>query len=202
MTQGGGAYIPVWIIAVQVGFLVYTVAVARYPALFIGGFLFFPAFAQATAHFQRKLDLRPPLLVGFFLAGLVVHGGLQSWAAGARPEEPGPGVALCLGHHSHGIQRQCRHHLPGHARSGIHGTLQVRGRRRGRHGGRSDRDRQCAEPRRAGDPAALLFRRRLPGESCSGAGADAGPRGSFHAALGNPRRLPHQPAGPGLLTKR
>ena len=78
-TQGGGAYIPVWIIAAQVAFLVYTVAVARYPALFIGGFLFFLAFAQATAHYQRKLDLRPPLLVGFFLAGLVVHGGLQSW---------------------------------------------------------------------------------------------------------------------------
>jgi len=78
-TQGGGAYIPVWIIATQVAFLVYTVAVARFPALFIGGFLFFMAFAQATAHYQKKLDLRPPLLVGFFLAGLVVHGGLQSW---------------------------------------------------------------------------------------------------------------------------
>ncbi len=79
VTQGGGAYIPNWIIAVHVGFLVYTVCVAHYPALFIGGFLFYMAFAQATAHYQRKLDLRPPLLVGFFLAGLVVHGGLQSW---------------------------------------------------------------------------------------------------------------------------
>jgi hypothetical protein len=79
MTQGGGAYIPTWIIGVQLAFLVYTVAVARFPALFIGGFLFFMAFAQATAHYQKKLDLRPPLLVGFFLAGLVVHGGLQSW---------------------------------------------------------------------------------------------------------------------------
>jgi hypothetical protein len=79
MTQGGGAYIPSWIIAAQVVFLVFTVAVARYPALFVGGFLFFMAFAQATAHYQKKLDLRAPLLVGFFLAGLVVHGNLQSW---------------------------------------------------------------------------------------------------------------------------
>jgi hypothetical protein len=79
MTQGGGSYIPPWIMGAQILFLVYTVAVARYPALFIGGFLFFMAFAQATAHYQKKLDLRPPLLVGFFLAGLVVHGGLQSW---------------------------------------------------------------------------------------------------------------------------
>jgi hypothetical protein len=79
VTQGGGAPIPAWIIVVHVVFLVYTVVVAHYPALFIGGFLFFMAFAQATAHFQKKLDLRAPLLVGFFLAGLVVHGGLQSW---------------------------------------------------------------------------------------------------------------------------
>ncbi len=78
-TQGGGAYIPMWIIAVQVAFMAFIVRVAHYPALFIGAFLFFLAFAQATAHYQKKLDLRPPLLVGFFLAGLVVHGGLQSW---------------------------------------------------------------------------------------------------------------------------
>jgi hypothetical protein len=79
VTQGGGTYIPNWLIIVQIIFLVYTVAVAHYAALFIGGFLFYLAFAQATAHYQKKLDLRSPLLVGFFLAGLVVHGGLQSW---------------------------------------------------------------------------------------------------------------------------
>jgi Putative Na+/H+ antiporter len=79
LTQGGGSYIPWWIMGAHVCFLAYTVAVSHYPALFIGGFLFFLAFAQATAHYQKKLDLRPPLLVGFFLSGLVVHGGLQSW---------------------------------------------------------------------------------------------------------------------------
>jgi hypothetical protein len=52
---------------------------AHYPALFIGGFLFFLAFAQATAHHQNKVELKTPLLVGFFLAGLVIHGGLQAW---------------------------------------------------------------------------------------------------------------------------
>jgi hypothetical protein len=79
MTQGGGGYIPPWILAVQSAFLVFEVSVSHYPSLFIGGFLFFLAFAQATAHYQKKLDLRPPLMVGFFLASLVVHGGLQSW---------------------------------------------------------------------------------------------------------------------------
>ena len=71
--------IPAWIIVVQLGFVVFCVATARYIPLFVGGFLFYLAFAQATAHYQRKIDLRPSLLVAFFLAGLVIHGGLQAW---------------------------------------------------------------------------------------------------------------------------
>ena len=47
--------------------------------LFIGSFLFFLAFRQATAHYQTAINLRGPILVGFFLAGLVIHGGLQGW---------------------------------------------------------------------------------------------------------------------------
>lgn len=71
--------VPAWITLVQLGFMAFTVMVAHYPPLFIGGFLFFLAFSQATAHHQGRLDLKAPLLVGFFLAGLVVHGGLQGW---------------------------------------------------------------------------------------------------------------------------
>jgi hypothetical protein len=71
--------VPAWITIVQFGFMGFTVLVAHYPPLFIGAFLFFLAFSQATAHHQGRLDLRSPLLVGFFLAGLVVHGGLQGW---------------------------------------------------------------------------------------------------------------------------
>ena len=71
--------VPAWITVVQLGFMAFTVFVAHHPALFVGGFLFFLAFSQATAHHQGKLDLKPSMLVGFFLAGLVVHGGLQGW---------------------------------------------------------------------------------------------------------------------------
>jgi hypothetical protein len=71
--------VPAWITVVQLGFMAFTVLVAHHPALFVGGFLFFLAFSQATAHHQGRLDLRAPLLVGFFLAGLVIHGGLQAW---------------------------------------------------------------------------------------------------------------------------
>jgi hypothetical protein len=74
-----GAPVPVWITTVQLAFMAFTVLVAHYPPLFIGAFLFFLAFAQSTAHHQGKSDLKAPLLVGFFLAGLVVHGGLQAW---------------------------------------------------------------------------------------------------------------------------
>jgi Na+/H+ antiporter NhaD/arsenite permease-like protein len=52
---------------------------SHYRPLFLGGFLFYLAFTQATEHHQNELSLRPALLVGFFLAGLVVHGGLQGW---------------------------------------------------------------------------------------------------------------------------
>jgi hypothetical protein len=60
-------------------FMAWTVFTAQYPALFLGGFLFFLGFATATSRYQSRIDLKAPLLVGFFLAGLVIHGGLQAW---------------------------------------------------------------------------------------------------------------------------
>jgi hypothetical protein len=71
--------VPAWITVVNCLFMAWTVATSHYPALVIGGFLIFLGFAKATALFQGKGDLRAPLLVGFFLGGLVIHGGLQGW---------------------------------------------------------------------------------------------------------------------------
>jgi hypothetical protein len=71
--------VPAWVTAVHVAFIGWTVANAHYPALFVGGFMFFLGFARATASYQSRIELRTPLLVGFFLAGLVIHGGLQGW---------------------------------------------------------------------------------------------------------------------------
>lgn len=70
---------PNWIIAVHLFFLAWTVFTLHHPALFIGGFLVFIAFTIATDHHQYAISLKGPLLVGFFLAGLVTHGGLQGW---------------------------------------------------------------------------------------------------------------------------
>ena len=71
--------VPVWITVVHIFFMAWTVFNAHYPPLFIGGFMFFLGFAIATKAHQGYINLKSPLLVGFFLAGLVTHGGLQGW---------------------------------------------------------------------------------------------------------------------------
>lgn len=71
--------IPVWITVGQLCFLALSVHFAHYPALCVGCFLFFLGYTRATARHQGSMDLRQPMLVGFFLAGLVIHGGLQAW---------------------------------------------------------------------------------------------------------------------------
>ena len=71
--------VPAWITLVHCLFIAWTVLVAHYPALVIGAFLIFLGFTKATSVHQGRLDLKAPLLVGFFLGGLVIHGGLQGW---------------------------------------------------------------------------------------------------------------------------
>jgi hypothetical protein len=71
--------VPFWMMLVHVGFLVWTVVNAHHPPLFVAGLLFFLGFARVTYPFQNRINLQQPLMVGFFLAGLVIHGGLQGW---------------------------------------------------------------------------------------------------------------------------
>jgi Na+/H+ antiporter NhaD/arsenite permease-like protein len=70
---------PIWIVMVHLTYVAWTVVTLHHPPFFIGGFLFFIAFTMATHHYQYEIKLKAPLLVGFFLAGLVTHGGLQGW---------------------------------------------------------------------------------------------------------------------------
>jgi hypothetical protein len=71
--------VPGWVTLIHVFFMIWTIANAHYPALFVPGMLFFLGFAQVTSPFQNRIDLKAPLLVGFFLGGLVIHGGVQGW---------------------------------------------------------------------------------------------------------------------------
>jgi hypothetical protein len=74
--------IPWRITAIHILFLFWTVANAHYPVLVILGLLFFLAFVSATRLNQHAIALRSPLLVGFFLAALIIHGGCQQWWIG------------------------------------------------------------------------------------------------------------------------
>ena len=70
---------PPWVTVIHLLFMASAVYNVHRPVLLVGSFLFFLAFFQVTEECQDPLQLRPPILVGFFLAGLVIHGGLQQW---------------------------------------------------------------------------------------------------------------------------
>jgi hypothetical protein len=70
---------PVAMMAVHLLFLTGVVVFAHHPPIFIGLLLFFLGFTTAYARHQDRLMLREGLLVAFFLSGLVVLGGQQTW---------------------------------------------------------------------------------------------------------------------------
>lgn len=60
-------------------FLAGVVVFAHHPIVFVGLFLMFLGFTQAYDRYQSPLIIKEALLVGFFLAGLVLLGGMQRW---------------------------------------------------------------------------------------------------------------------------
>lgn len=73
------ASVPLSVVLIHVAFLASIVVFAHHPAVFMGLFLFFMGFTTAYQRHQDPLILREALLVAFFLAGLVVLGGVQQW---------------------------------------------------------------------------------------------------------------------------
>lgn len=71
--------IPVPVVLVHLLLMGWTVVTSHHPVLFIPGLFLFLGFSKATARWQSEPRIKPPLMVGAFLAGLVVHGGLQAW---------------------------------------------------------------------------------------------------------------------------
>jgi hypothetical protein len=70
---------PLWVVATHMAFLLGVVIFAHHPVIFMGLLLFFIGYTYAYSTYQSKLILKEALLVAFFLAGLVVLGGLQQW---------------------------------------------------------------------------------------------------------------------------
>jgi len=71
--------VPLSVSLVHLALLALVVAFAHHPVMFLGVFLVFLGYVQAYPRYQSRLILKEALLVGFFLAGLVVLGGLQQW---------------------------------------------------------------------------------------------------------------------------
>ncbi len=70
---------PLTVVAVHLVLLALVIVLAHHPVAFLGIFLLFLGFAQAYERHQNPLLIKEALLVAFFLAGLVVLGGLQRW---------------------------------------------------------------------------------------------------------------------------
>mgnify|MGYP006277262281 CR=1 FL=1 len=77
--RAGQTKIPLVVILMHLLFLLGVVVFAHDPIIFMWILLFFIGYTTAYPKHQSPLILKEALLVGFFLAGLVVLGALQGW---------------------------------------------------------------------------------------------------------------------------
>lgn len=71
--------VPLVVMAIHVMFLVAIVLSAHHVVIFLGLLMMFIGYATAYRKYQNPLMIGEGLMVGFFLAGLVILGGLQKW---------------------------------------------------------------------------------------------------------------------------
>jgi hypothetical protein len=71
--------VPLSVVGIHALFLTAVVVLAHHPVAFLGVFLLFLGYARAYERHQSPLVIREALLVAYFLAGLVVLGGMQEW---------------------------------------------------------------------------------------------------------------------------
>lgn len=71
--------VPAIFMIIHALFLVCVVLFAHHPAIFIGLLMLFIGFCGAYSRHQNPLMIKEGLMVGFFLAGLIILGGLQKW---------------------------------------------------------------------------------------------------------------------------
>ncbi len=71
--------VPLSVMAIHLAFLVTIVLAAHHPVVFLATLMMFIGYAESYKHYQNRLLIKEGLMVGFFLAGLVVLGGMQQW---------------------------------------------------------------------------------------------------------------------------
>ena len=77
--QTGALPVPWTLMGVYVALLAGIVLAAHHPAVFMALLLLCLGICHAYPQYQERLVLKEALLVAFFLAGLVVLGGMQAW---------------------------------------------------------------------------------------------------------------------------
>ncbi|NQZ60464.1 MAG: hypothetical protein HRT88_23705, partial [Lentisphaeraceae bacterium] len=68
-----------FVVVIQLIFLASVVLFNHNLVIFFGIFIFFLGWCEITEAYQEPLKIKQALLVGFFLAGLVILGKLQTW---------------------------------------------------------------------------------------------------------------------------
>jgi hypothetical protein len=68
-----------WVQVISVGFILMSIIGLHHPAFLVGHFLIFVGFKKAAGYSQSDLKAREALLVGFFLSGLIILTGEQTW---------------------------------------------------------------------------------------------------------------------------
>lgn len=71
--------VPLVVMGIHLVFLIGIVLAAHHTVIFLGMLMMFIGYATAYRQYQNPLMIREGLMVGFFLAGLVILGGLQKW---------------------------------------------------------------------------------------------------------------------------
>lgn len=77
--ESEGRSVPYWVTGLHVLFLFLIIWNHHHSVVFMSIFLFYLGFTAVTEEYQEAVNLKGPLLVAFFLGGLVVLGGMQGW---------------------------------------------------------------------------------------------------------------------------
>ncbi|WP_028357477.1 putative Na+/H+ antiporter [Brackiella oedipodis] len=73
------AIVPNSVIAIHVLFLIGVVVSSHHTEIFIGLLMLFIGYCIGYRQYQNRLLIKEAIMVGFFLSGLIVLGGLQQW---------------------------------------------------------------------------------------------------------------------------
>lgn len=77
--ESSASAVPAATVVIHIAFLAAVVIFSHHLVVFLAIFLFFVGYTQAYPRGQDRLLIKESILVAFFLAGLVILGGMQQW---------------------------------------------------------------------------------------------------------------------------